>query len=69
MQNTFKANEWQKIWVLKTFKTEIQKWEGKTVQPFCRIGSHQEIRSSLFNLGKFQKPETGFLSHAECIKI
>ena len=27
------------------------------IQPFCRIGSHQEIRSPLFNLRKFQKIE------------
>ena len=27
------------------------------IQPFCRIGSHQEIRSLLFNLWKFQKSE------------
>ena len=25
------------------------------IQPFCRIGSHQQIRSPLFNLKKFQK--------------
>ena len=25
------------------------------IQPFCRIGSTQEIRSPLFNLKKFQK--------------
>ena len=27
------------------------------IQPFCRIGSPEEIRSPLFNLTKFQKPE------------
>ena len=27
------------------------------IEPFCRIGSSQKIRSSLFNLRKFQKPE------------
>ena len=27
------------------------------IQPFCRIGSSQEIRSPLFNLKKFQKTE------------
>ena len=26
-------------------------------QPFCRIGSPQEIKSPLFNLRKFEKPE------------
>ena len=25
MQNTFKSNEWRKIWVYKTFNIEIQK--------------------------------------------
>ena len=27
------------------------------IQPFCRICSHQEIRSTVFNLKKFQKIE------------
>ena len=27
------------------------------IQPFCRIGSPQEIRSPLFNLMSFQKAE------------
>ena len=27
------------------------------IQPFCRIGSYQEVRSCLFNLRKFQKIE------------
>ena len=29
----------------------------KIIQPFCRIGLPQEIRSTLFNLRKFQKTE------------
>ena len=29
----------------------------KIIQPFCRIGSPQEIRSPLFNLRKFEKTE------------
>ena len=29
------------------------------IQPFCRIGSHQEINSPLFNLRKFEKSEKG----------
>ena len=36
------------------FNIEIQKGD-QIVQPFCRIGSHQEIRSPLFNLKKFWK--------------
>ena len=31
--------------------------EDEIIQLFCRIGSTQEIRSPLFNLRKFQKPE------------
>ena len=39
-------------------KFEMQKEEGDRVtQPFCKIGSHQEIRSPLLNLRKFQKIE------------
>ena len=29
----------------------------QVIQPICRIGSHQEIGSPLFNLKKFQKAE------------
>ena len=36
------------------------------IQPFCRIGSPQEIRSPLFNLTKFQKPKK---STAESYRI
>ena len=38
-------------------------------QPFCRIGSPEETRSSLSNLRKFKKLDKGFLNHVECIEI
>ena len=37
---------------------ELKYWRGdQIIQPFCKIASHQEIRSLLFNLRKFQKIE------------
>ena len=56
MWNPLKYNEWRRIWVLHISKIEIQKGD-QIIQPFCRIGSTQEIRSPLFNLSKFQKIE------------
>ena len=56
MENALKPNEWRRIWVLKTFKTEIQKGE-LIIQPFFRIGSPQEISSHLFHFWKFEKFE------------
>ena len=31
--------------------------ENQIIQPFCRVGSTQEIKSPLFNFRKFQKIE------------
>ena len=49
MQNALKSNEWQRIWVCKTFKIEIQKG-GPNNSDFLENWLHPEIRSSLFNL-------------------
>ena len=56
MQNALKSNEWQRIWVCKTFKIEIQKG-GPNNSDFLENWLHPEIRSSLFNLWKFQDSE------------
>ena len=56
---SLKSNEWQTIRVLQTSKIEIQVGGGQIIQPFCRIGSPQEIRTPLFNLVNFQKAEKG----------
>ena len=42
--------------VVETFKIEIR-MEDQIIQPFCKIGSPQEIRWSLFNLWKCLKAE------------
>ena len=44
---------------LRSLKFLILKYRrvDQVIQPFCRIGSCQEIRSPLFNLRKFQKTE------------
>ena len=56
MQNALKPNEWQRIWVPKTFKTEIQKG-GPNNSVVLQNGSLQEIRSPHLNLWKFEKSE------------
>ena len=38
------------------------------IQPFCRIGSPQEIRFPMFNFLKFGKPEKVLLNDAEWIE-
>ena len=53
-----KSNERERIWVVQTSEVEIYEGgEDQIIQAFCRIGSSQEIRTPLFNLRKFQKPE------------
>ena len=54
MQNALKSNEWQKIWVHKTFKIEIQ-MGGPNNSDFLQNWFPPEIRSPIFNLWKFQK--------------
>ena len=56
MQNALKSNEWQKIYVHKTFKIEIQTG-GRNNSDFLQNSFPPEIRSSLFNLKKFQDSE------------
>ena len=41
---------------LKFLELKCRRGE-QIIQPFCRIGSTEEIRSRLFNLRKFQKIE------------
>ena len=41
---------------LKFLKLKYRRGDQR-IQPFCRIGSPQEIRSPLFNLRKFEKTE------------
>ena len=53
MQNVLKSNEWQWIWVHKTFKIEIQNG-GPNNSDFLQNWFPPEIRSPLFNLQKFQ---------------
>ena len=49
MQNAFKSNEWQWIWVYKTFKIEIQNG-GTNNSDLLQNWLPPEIRSPLFNL-------------------
>ena len=53
MQNTFKPNEWPRIWVLKTFKIELQKGGGRNNSAELHNWSPQKIMFPLFNLGEF----------------
>ena len=48
-----KSNEWWRILIHK-FKYRRR---DQMIQPFCRIGSPQEIKLTLFNLKTFQKSE------------
>ena len=46
----------RKFGSLKLLKLKYRSVD-QIIQPFCRIGSPQEIRSPLFNLMSFQKTE------------
>ena len=46
----------EEIGSFKLLKLKYRRGD-QIIQPFCRIGSPQEIRSPLFNLRKFQKIE------------
>ena len=56
MQNTLKCNEWQWIWAYETLKIQIQKGGPKNLD-LLQNWFPEEIRSSLFNLYKFQDSE------------
>ena len=49
IKNAVKSDEWRKIWVHKTFKTEIQK-EVPSNLDFLQNWFAPKIRSPLFNL-------------------
>ena len=42
------------FWSLKLLKVKYGRVD-QIIYPFCRIGSHQEIKSPLFNLWEFEK--------------
>ena len=60
MKNALKSNEWRRILVNKAFKIEIQN-RGENNLNFLENWFPQEIRSSLFNLQKFQDSEKATL--------
>ena len=68
MQNALKPHEWQRIWVLKTFKIEMQK-EQPNNSVVLQNWFPQEIRFPLFNLRNFKSLKKVLLDHAECIEI
>ena len=49
MYNALNSNKWQRIWLHKTFKIEIQK-EGPNNSDILQNSIPQEIRSLYFNL-------------------
>ena len=53
MQNTFKPNEWPRIWVLKTIKIELQKGGGRNNSAELHNWFPQKIMLPLFNLWEF----------------
>ena len=57
MENTLKYNECRRIWLYKTFKIEIQKGRPNN-SDILQNWFPPEIRSPLFNLYKFENPET-----------
>ena len=56
MHNGLKSNEWWIIWVHRTFKIEIQKWEPNN-SDILKNCFTAEIKSPLFNLYKLENPE------------
>ena len=46
-QNAFISSEWNRIWVFRTFKIEIQK-KGPNKSAILQIGSPQQIMFPLF---------------------
>ena len=45
------------------------KRRDQIIQPFCRIGSSQELRFPLFNLCKYEKSENNILNDADCSDV
>ena len=56
MQNGQKSKEWQRIWVHRTFKIEIQK-RGPNNSDILENWFHPQIKSPVFNFFKFENPE------------
>ena len=56
MKNALKSNEWERIWVHKTFKIEIEK-EGGNNSDLLQNWFPSEIWFPLFSLYKFQKSD------------
>ena len=56
MQKSLKSNEWRRIWVHRTSKTEIQKGRPNN-SDFLQNWLPLEIKTPLFNLQKFLDPQ------------
>ena len=68
MHNALKSNEWQSIWVYKTFEIQIQKGV-QTIQTFCKIDFPQKLGVPSLTCRHFKTLKKVLLNHAECIKI
>ena len=67
-QNTLKSNASQKIWVLKSFKSEIQK-EGQNNSGVLQNWFFQEIRSLSLICRNFKSLRKILLNQVEFIEM
>ena len=68
MQNALKSNEWRRIWVLETFKIEIQKGRPNN-SAFCGMDSPKKLGPASLIFRNLKSLRKLLLSHADCIQI
>ena len=61
IQSTWKSNKWRRIWVLKSFKIEIQKGDQIIHLFFRSVGSSQEIKLRRFKEFSFSAELVSYL--------
>ena len=67
MENALKSNERRKIWVNKTFKTEIKKGE-QIIQTFWTISATQQLGSLSLICRNFRSLRKVLMNTAEALK-
>ena len=68
MKNGLKSNEWQRIWVQRALKSEIQKGRPNN-SDILQNWFLLEIRSPFLICRKFKNLRKAFLIHAEWTEI
>ena len=68
MQNALKSNEWQRMWVLNTFKIEIQR-RDQIILTICRICSTKKSGPPSLTCKNYRCVTAALLNHTECIEM